>query len=127
MVKPLVKNFRAPSEVRSFEKGELQLLNLRGSFVGRLVLEPGWRWSKHLKPVVKTKSCRAPHFQYHATGTLHFKMDDGTEFEVGPGEVSWVPPGHDAWVVGNERVTVIDFEGMTEYAIPPRKLSGQKR
>jgi len=125
MAKPLVMKFGTPSELRCFEKGKLQLVNIRGSFVGRLVLEPGWKWSKHMKPIIGTESCRAPHFQYHVTGRLHFRMDDGTEFEVGPGEVSYIPPGHDSWVVGSERVTLVDFEGMTEYAVPP-KHSGAK-
>jgi len=116
MAKAKVKKFGAPDELRKFEKGKLQLINFKGAAVGRAVLEPGWKWSKHVKPIAKTKSCEAPHFQYHETGVLHIKMDDGTEMDVGPGEVSWVPPGHDAWVVGVEPVTIIDFQGMMDYA-----------
>ena len=116
MAKAKVKKFGSPDELRKFEKGKLQLVTLGGATVGRAVLEPGWKWSKHLKPVAKTKSCEAPHFQYHASGILHVKMDDGTEMDVGPGEVSWIPPGHDAWVVGVEPVTLIDFQGMVDYA-----------
>ncbi len=115
MAKAKVKKFGAPDETRKFEKGKLQLVKFGGAAVGRAVFEPGWKWSKHLKPMAKTKSCEAPHFQYHVTGVLHVKMDDGAEFDVGPGEVSMLPPGHDAWVVGVEPVTVIDFQGMVEY------------
>jgi hypothetical protein len=65
---------------------------------------------------VKTKSCEAPHFQYHVSGVLKILMDDGTEIECKPGDVSLLPSGHDAWVVGNEPVVVVDWHGMTEYA-----------
>jgi hypothetical protein len=116
MAKAKVKKFGAPDETRKFEKGKLQLVKFGGAAVGRATFEPGWKWSKHLKPMVKTKSCEAPHFQYHVTGVLHVKMDDGTEFDIGPGEVSMLPPGHDAWVVGVEPVTVVDFQGMVDYA-----------
>lgn len=121
MAKAKVKKFGRPDELRKFEKGKLQLINFRGAAVGRATFEPGWKWSKHLKPLAKTKSCEAPHFQYHESGVLHIKMDDGTEMDVGPGEVSWVPPGHDAWVVGVEPVTVIDFQGMLDYAKGSKK------
>ena len=116
MAKAKVKKFGAPDELRKFEKGKLQLLNFRGAMVGRAVFEPGWKWSKSLKPMVKTKSCEAPHFQYHVSGVLHIKADDGTERDVKPGEVSMLGAGHDAWVVGNEAVVVIDFQGMVDYA-----------
>lgn len=121
MAKAKVKKFGAPDELRKFEKGRLELLTFSGATVGRGVFEPGWKWSKHVKPVAKTKSCEAPHFQYHVTGVLHVKMDDGTEMDIGPGEISLLPPGHDAWVVGVEPVTVIDFQGMVDYAKRPRK------
>jgi hypothetical protein len=116
VAKAKVKKFGAPDETRKFEKGKLQLVKFGGAAVGRAVFEPGWKWSTHLKPLAKTKSCEAPHFQYHVTGVLHVKMDDGAEFDIGPGEVSMLPPGHDAWVVGVEPVTVIDFQGMVDYA-----------
>jgi mannose-6-phosphate isomerase-like protein (cupin superfamily) len=102
--------------VRKFEKGKVELLKIGGGEVGRLTLEPGWRWSTHVKPVVKTELCEAPHFQYHVSGRLHVKMADGSEFEVGPGEVTALPSGHDAWVVGNEPVVVVDWAGASNYA-----------
>ena len=111
-----LKKFGKPDELRTFGNGKLQLVSLGGATIGRAVLEPGWKWSKDVKPIAKTKSCKAPHFQYHAAGVLHIKMDDGTEMDVGPGEISLVPPGHDAWVVGTEPVTLIDFQGMADYA-----------
>ena len=121
MAKLKVKKFGKPDELRKFDFGKLSLVNFSGATIGRAVLEPGWKWSKHVKPIAKTDSCEAPHFQYHASGVLHIRMDDGTEADVGPGEISWVPPGHDAWVVGVEPVTIIDFQGMVDYAKSPAK------
>ncbi len=116
MAKSEHKAFKSPDEVRTFEKGKLELLNIGGGVVGRLTLEPGWRWSKHVKPVAKTDWCEAPHFQYHASGRIHIVMSDGTEFEAGSGDVTALPAGHDAWVVGNEPVVLIDWSGASKYA-----------
>jgi quercetin dioxygenase-like cupin family protein len=110
------KEFKSPDETRTFEKGRLDLINIGGGTVGRLTLEPGWRWSKHVKPIAGTEWCEAPHFQYHLSGRLHVLMADGTEFEVGPGEVSLLPSGHDGWVVGDEPVVLIDWAGASNYA-----------
>ncbi|HEY5538053.1 MAG TPA: cupin domain-containing protein [Thermoplasmata archaeon] len=110
------KEFKSPDEARTFEKGKVELIKIGGGVVGRLTLQPGWRWSKHVKPVAKTEWCEAPHFQYHVSGRLHVLMSDGKEFEVGPGEVSTLPQGHDAWVVGKEPVVLIDWAGASNYA-----------
>jgi hypothetical protein len=105
-----------PDETRTFEKGRVDLVNIGGGTVGRLTLEPGWRWSTHVKPIAGTDWCEAPHFQYHAAGHIGVKMEDGAEFEVGPGEITALPKGHDAWVIGNEPVVLIDFFGASNYA-----------
>jgi len=110
------KQFTSPDETRSFEKGKVELVNTESGTIGRLTLQPGWRWSEHVKPIAKTKSCEAPHFQYHVSGRLRIRMDDGTEFEAGPGDVTCLPSGHDAWVVGNDPVVVVDWHGATSYA-----------
>src|SRR5271157_3861737 len=111
-----VKSLNVPDEVRNFEKGKVDLVKMGGGTIGRAVFQPGWKWSTSVKPIAKTKSCEAPHFQYHISGVLHIVMDDGTERDVGPGEISLLPPGNDAWVVGNEPVVVVDFQGMADYA-----------
>jgi mannose-6-phosphate isomerase-like protein (cupin superfamily) len=111
-----VKSFNKPDEVRTFPKGKLELITIGGSIIGRATFEPGWKWSTSVQPLAKTKSCEAPHFQYHISGTIMVVMDDGAQFECKPGDVSLLPMGHDAWVVGNEPVIVVDFQGMTEYA-----------
>jgi hypothetical protein len=109
------KSFGKPDEVREFPRGKADILNIGGGAVGRLVLQPGWRWSEHVKPLAGTSSCEAPHFQYHVSGRLAVKMDDGTEFVAGPGDVTALPSGHDAWVVGDEPVVVIDWFGASNY------------
>jgi hypothetical protein len=110
------KTFNTPDETRSFERGQLDLLNIAGAEIGRLTLQPGWRWSTHVKPLAGTELCEAPHFQYHLQGTLHIVMGDGSEFDAGPGDVTALPHGHDAWVVGEEPVVVVDWWGASNYA-----------
>jgi hypothetical protein len=111
-----VKNFDKPNEVRSFPKGRLELISIGGATIGRAIFEPGWKWSESVQPIVKTKSCDAPHFQYHVSGALKVRMDDGSEFVCRAGDVSLLPSGHDAWVEGNEPAVVVDFQGMVDYA-----------
>ena len=112
------KNLSKPDETRTFDKGKVELITLGGVTFGRATLQPGWKWSTCVKPIAKTKSCEAPHLQYHVSGRLHVVMDDGTEGEFGPGDVSLLPPGHDGWVVGSEPVVLIDISGMVNYAKP---------
>jgi hypothetical protein len=111
-----VKSLNSPDESRKFDKGKLDLVKIGGTMVGRAIFQPGWKWSESVKPIAKTKSCEAPHFQYHVSGTLRLRMDDGTEKDLKPGDVALLPSGHDAWVVGNEPVVVVDFQGMVDYA-----------
>ena len=110
------RSFSAPDEVRTFEKGRAEIMNIGSGEVGRLTFQPGWRWSDHVKPIAGTDLCEAPHFQYHVSGTLRIQMSDGTEFDAHPGDVTSLPSGHDAWVVGDEPAVVVDFQGMLDYA-----------
>lgn len=116
MSKAELKKFANPDDVRSFEHGRADVVEIGGGQVGRLTLEPGWRWSDHVKPLAGTEWCEAPHFQYHVSGTLRILMTDGTEFDAVPGDVTALPQGHDAWVVGDEPVVVIDWFGASNYA-----------
>lgn len=116
MEKSEVKSFEHADEVREFPNGRLELIHVGGVVVGRATLEPGWRWSESVQPIAKTDRCEAAHFQYHVSGTIRVRMDDGTEFDCQPGDVSLVPPGHDAWVVGDEPAVIVDFQGMSTYA-----------
>lgn len=110
------KTFAKSDEVREFPNGRAEILHVGGVEVGRLMFQPGWRWSNDVKPLAKTSSCEAPHFQYHVSGRLGIRMDDGTEFIAGPGDVTSLPKGHDAWVIGDEPVVVVDWFGATNYA-----------
>jgi hypothetical protein len=105
-----------PDDVRKFTNGKVELANLGDVTIGRITLDPGWKWSNDVKPIVNTSSCELPHTQYVISGRLRVRMDDGTEQECGPGEALYVPPGHDAWVVGNAPFVAVDFTGMKEYA-----------
>jgi hypothetical protein len=110
------RSFDEADEVREFANGRAEILSVGGGEVGRLVLEPGWRWSNDVKPIAKTESCEAPHFQYHVSGRIAILMDDGDEFIAGPGDVTSLPSGHDAWVVGDEPVVIVDWFGASSYA-----------
>ena len=116
MAKIASKNFKNPDEVRTFAKGKVEVVQLGDATIGRATFEPGWRWSTCVKPLANTKSCEAAHFGYQISGTMRIRMDDGTELECKAGDVALVPSGHDAWVVGNEPVVIVDFQGMPHYA-----------
>ena len=120
MTQPLEHlSFDKPDEVREGEQWRLELLNLAGGAqVGRITVQPGWKWSQHVKPVAGTELCMAPHQQYQISGRIHVVMQDGTEIDSGPGEVTSLPPGHDAWVVGDEPVVAIDWQGASVWARP---------
>ncbi|MBN6058433.1 cupin domain-containing protein [Nonomuraea sp. RK-328] len=112
-----VKSIDKPDERRDFPMGHLEVCNLTGLTFGVATFEPGWRWSASVKPIAGTESCEIHHNGFVAKGRLRIRMDDGTEAEIGPGEVFVAPPGHDAWVVGDEAAIVFDFAGgAAEYA-----------
>ena len=110
------KSIKQPDETRTFEKGKLDIVNLHGLEAGCLTLEPGWRWSEDVKPIAKTDYCQKHHVGYMLAGKLHVKMADGTEIEQKAGDFAVTPPGHDAWVVGDETVLLLDFQGVHDYA-----------
>jgi len=110
------RDFARPDETRPFPLGRLELISIGGADIGRLVLDPGWRWSEHVKPIAGTDLCEAPHFQYHVAGTLRIRTGGGEEFDAVPGMVTSLPAGHDAWVVGDEPVIVVDWFGASDYA-----------
>ncbi len=112
-------SFSKPDETRKFDKGQVELITLGGLTFGRATFQPGWKWKTSVQPIAKTKSCEAPHLAYQISGRLHVVMDDGSEQDFGPGDLALIPPGHDAWVVGNEPVVTIDVTGMANYATTP--------
>jgi hypothetical protein len=112
-----VKNFDSPDETRPFEgNGHADVVNLGGRTIGKGVFEPGWRWSANVKPIAQTDSCEVSHLVYILSGRMRVTMDDGSEGELGPGDVSAIPPGHDAETVGDEPCVALDFGEFGEYA-----------
>ena len=112
----LGKSLDSPDETREFENGKMDVVNLGEVTVGRAVFEPGWRWSENVKPIAGTDSCQVPHVGYVVSGRMVVKMDDGTEHEFGPGDAGTIPPGHDAWIEGDEACVWLDFAGAEHYA-----------
>lgn len=112
-----VKSVDAPDETRSFGgKGEGKVLDVAGHSVLFGTFEPGWRWSEHIKPIVGTEQCEAHHLIYCISGRMKIVHSDGSEGEIGPGDVTVIEPGHDAWVVGDEPAVMIEFQGAANYA-----------
>ena len=107
-------NVNDPDETKVTPKAKLQLVTVGGFSVGLRTLDSGWRWSTHMQPVAKTTSCQVRHIGYVVSGKMGFLMDDGTELEVGPGDVFDVHPGHDTWTVGDAPAVFIDIIGEVE-------------
>lgn len=112
------KRFDEPDEVISLRDLTGQVVTLGETYVGRYVHPPGWRWSKDVKPLIGTPSCEYQHQGIVVSGSAHVLTDDGAERTFGPGEVFNIPPGHDAWVVGDEPFVTIEFLGVRDWARP---------
>ena len=110
------KTFDQPEETREFDNGHVDLVEIAGSKVGRIHLDPDWRWSDAVKPIAKTDSCQVAHVGYAISGTLHVEMDDGTDFDINGGDAYEIAPGHDAWVAGDQPYEGVEFESLAEYA-----------
>jgi hypothetical protein len=111
------KNFDSPDETRPFEgKGRAAVVNIGGQTVGKGVFEPGWKWSENVKPIAETDSCQVSHLGYCISGRRTVHMDDGTDFDVNPGDVFAIPPGHDAEIPGDEPCVMVDFGEFGDYA-----------
>jgi quercetin dioxygenase-like cupin family protein len=108
------KSMDSPDETRTFENGKMDIVNSDEVTAGRVTLEPGWRWSEAVKPIAGTDSCQVQHTGYVVSGRMRVVMDDGSEQEIGPGDVYVIRPGHDAWVVGEENYVGVDFSSDME-------------
>ena len=113
-----VKSHSSPDEVRSPEKTRVEVVRLEGFTLGRFNFEPGWRWSVCIKPVAKTDACQLSHVGYAISGRLTVRMQDGTQKTIGAGDSYAIPPGHDAWVEGNERFVGIEVMSAEQFAKP---------
>jgi class 3 adenylate cyclase len=117
--RPRMKNLSTPDETLSLEKGTATTVRIGELVVGRLVLEPGWRWSTHVRPIAGTTSCQFHHVGLFLSGAMDGRMDDGSEFELRPGDVFDIPPGHDNWVIGDEPIVSIVWGGWRGWGKPP--------
>ncbi len=116
MAVPEKANFDEATDVREFPHGRVEVVEVAGGEVARLTLMPGWKWSEHVKPKVGTDLCQGAHFQYVISGRVMVEMADGTQIEIGPGDVNMLPAGHDAWVLGDEDCVVVDWGGLDAWS-----------
>ena len=112
----ILKRFEQPDEVRTFEKGKFELVHIGGMTIGRATYQPGWKWSEHVGRARGAKSCSVEHVGMVVAGCATAAMNDGRVIEMRAGDVFYIPPGHDSWVVGNEAYVSLHFMGAGEYA-----------
>ena len=110
------KSHNTPDEVRAPNKTRVEIVRLPGYTIGRMNLEPGWKWSECIKPVVGTDSCQISHVGYVVSGRITVRLNDGTQKTFEPGMSYTIPPGHDAWVEGNERFVCLEMMSAEQYA-----------
>lgn len=104
------RSFDSPDETRRPDKTTVEVVKVAGTTVGRATLQPGWRWSETIKPVVGTDECEIHHLGVLLAGRMHVVHSDGSEADIAAGEVYDIQPGHDAWVVGDEPAVAVEFD-----------------
>jgi mannose-6-phosphate isomerase-like protein (cupin superfamily) len=112
----VTKSHETPDEVRQPDKTKVEIVRLDGYTIGRLKMKPGWKWSQCIKPVVHTDLCQLSHVGYAVSGSLSVRMKDGTEKTIKAGDSYSIPPGHDAWVEGNDDFVGIEVLSAEQYA-----------
>src|SRR3954451_23385234 len=113
----IVRRFDDADERNEFDEGFVDLVTIGGVTFGRETLTPHWRWSKHVRDLAGTERCEFHHVGYQLSGRWIVEDRDGTQLEIGPGDIFDTPPGHDAWVIGDEPCVTIDFQGIADWAI----------
>jgi len=121
MLKVIRKRFEKPDEVRTFEKGRFEVVHLGGMTIGRATYQPGWKWSAHVGRATGAKSCSVEHVGMVLSGRATAAMDDGRVIEMQAGDVFYIAPGHDSWVVGDEPYVSLHFLGAEAYANAKKK------
>jgi quercetin dioxygenase-like cupin family protein len=116
MLEVILKRFETPDEARVFEKGKFEIVNIGGLTIGRASYEPGWKWSEHVSPIAGASLCEVEHVGMVVSGRAVAALADGTEIELTPGSLFYIPPiAHDSWVVGDEPYVSIHFLGADHY------------
>jgi mannose-6-phosphate isomerase-like protein (cupin superfamily) len=116
MIDVILKRFDSPDEVRIIPKGRFETVHFPGTTIGRASYEPGWKWSEHVGRASGARSCQVEHVGMVVSGRAVAAMDDGRMIEMNPGDLFYIPPGHDSWVIGDEPYVSLHFMGATEYA-----------
>lgn len=117
MLEVILKSFETPDEMRVFEKGKLEIVQIGGMTIGRASYEPGWKWSEHVSPLAGTTLCEVEHVGMVLSGRAMAAMKDGTEAELAAGSLFYIPPvDHDSWVIGDEPYVSLHFLGADQYA-----------
>jgi quercetin dioxygenase-like cupin family protein len=112
-----LKRFDRPDEVRTFEKGTFEIVRIHNMTLGRATYEPGWKWSTHVGAALGKRSCDVEHVGMVISGRATAAMDDGSVTEMRAGDIFYIAPGHDSWVVGNEPYVSLHFMGAGDYAL----------
>ena len=118
MVRPQHRRLESPAEVREFPLGRVEIYEIGDAVVGRQIFQPGWRWSESVGLIAGTRLCEYHHQGYAFQGHAHIELEDGSSFDIGPNEAYEIPPGHDAWVVGDDAWIALDWAGMRSFARP---------
>jgi class 3 adenylate cyclase len=118
-----VRSFSAPDEVVEIETVRSEMITKGGMTVSHDIQQPGWRWSVHIKPLVGTEWCQVRHIGVVLRGRIGYLLEDGTEFEAGPLDLMDIPPGHDAWVIGDEPLETIAWTGARGWIAPLETLA----
>jgi len=126
MGETILKRFENPDELRDVPKATVEVVNLGDVQAMRGTFEPGWKWSECVRPIAGTDSCEVEHLGYVVSGSMHIRMDDGTEYNVKAGDATSIKPGHDAWVLGEENCVFLDFQGAAIYAKPAKTEAATK-
>ena len=111
-----LKRFTSPDEARSFEKGSFEVVRLGGLTIGRASYEPGWKWSTYVGPLVDQSLCQVAYVGMVIARHAMVAMEDGTTYELAPGDLFAIEPGHDSWVIGEEPYIPLHFLGAEDYA-----------
>ena len=116
MLEVILKRFEQPDEIRNFEKGRFEVVHIAGMTIGRATYSPGWKWSEHVGRSLGKKSCEVEHVGLVISGRATAAMDDGKVIEMKPGDIFYIAPGHDSWVVGDEPYVSLHLMGAADYS-----------
>jgi mannose-6-phosphate isomerase-like protein (cupin superfamily) len=119
----ILKRFDTPDEVRTFEKGKFEIVTLGGMTIGRATYQPGWKWSEHVGKASGARSCHVEHVGMVVSGRATAAMDGGEVIEMRAGDLYYIPPGHDSWVVGDEPYVSLHFQGAGDYAAAKAEIA----